>query len=120
MADNLLLDRGASSGLLSTQTQLEHGALPVNYFANNWMSSAKLEFSFSEFLSVFAGALAYDDIEFEPVAGLICDLGALRIHMPLYSNEIVAEGVTYAPYKNWMFSLNLRKLNPWGMARKTN
>ena len=120
MADNLLLDRGASSGLLSTQTQLEHGALPVNYFANNWMSSAKLEFSFSEFLSVFAGALAYDDIEFEPVAGLICALGPLKIHMPLYSNEILAEGTSYEPYKHWMFSLNLRNLNPWGMARKTN
>ena len=120
MADNLLLDRGASSGLLSTQTQLEHGALPVNYFANNWMSSAKLEFEFSKFLSVFAGALVHDDNNFDAVAGFTCALGPLKIHMPLYSNEIVAEGASYEPYKNWMFSLNLRNLNPWGMARQTN
>jgi hypothetical protein len=57
MADNLLLDRGATSGVLSAQTQLKHGALPLNYFANNWMSSAKLEFKFSKSLSIFAGAL---------------------------------------------------------------
>ena len=120
MADNLLLDRGATSGFLSTQTQLEHGALPVNYFANNWMSSAKLEFKFSESLSVFAGALVYDDINFEPVAGFTCALGPLKIHMPLYSNEILAEGTSYEPYKHWMFSLNLHNLSPWGLARKTN
>ena len=120
MADNLLLNRGATSGFLSTQTQLEHGALPVNYFANNWMSSAKLEFKFSESLSVFAGALVYDDINFEPVAGITYDLGPLKIHMPLYSNEILAEGTSYEPYKHWMFSLNLHKLSPWGLARETN
>jgi len=120
MADNLLLNRGATSGFLSTQTQLEHGALPVNYFANNWMTSAKLEFEFSESLSVFAGALVYDDINFEPVAGITYDLGPLQIHMPLYSNEILAEGTSYEPYKHWMFSLNLHELSPWGLARETN
>ena len=120
MADNLLLDRGANSGFLSTQTQLKHGALPLNYFASNWMSSAKLEFKFSKYLSVFTGALVYDDINFEPVAGFTFSLGPLKIHMPLYSNEILAESSSYEPYKYWMFSLNLHKLNPWGMARKTN
>ena len=124
MADNLLLNRGATSGLLSTQTELEHGALPLNYLANNWMSSAKLEFEFSKYLSIFAGALVYDDVNVyvnvDAVAGFTCALGPLKIHMPLYSNEILAEGTSYEPYKHWMFSLNLRNLNPWGMARKTN
>ena len=120
MADNLLLNRGATSGVLSAQTQLEHGALPLSYRANNWMSSAKLEFEFSKYFSVFTGALVYDDNNFDAVAGLTCALGPLKIHMPLYSNEIVTEGASYEPYKNWMFSLNLRALNPWGMARNTN
>ena len=76
--------------------------------------------SLSKFLSVFAGALVHDDNNFDAVAGLTCTLGPLKIHMPLYSNEIVAEGASYEPYKNWMFSLNLRNLNPWGLARQTN
>ena len=57
MADNLLLNRGASSGLLSAQTQLDHGALPLKNLAREWMSSAKLEYELAKYLSVFRGRL---------------------------------------------------------------
>jgi hypothetical protein len=124
MADNLLLDRGASSGLLSAQTKLEHGALPLNHLARDWMSSAQLEYDFSKYLSVFAGALLYDNDNFDAVAGFIGYFGPFRIHMPLYSismmDEMESDDESYAPYKYWMFSLNLNKLNPWGIIRKTN
>ena len=124
MADNLLLDRGASSGLLSAQTQLEHGALPLNNLARDWMSSAKLEYEFAKYLSVFGGALLYDNDNFDAVAGFIGYFGPFRIHMPLYSismiNDIETSDSSYEPYKYWMFSLNLNKLNPWGIIRNTN
>jgi len=124
MADNLLLDRGATSGVLSAQTQLKHGALPLNYFAINWMSSAKLKFEFSKYLSVFTGALVYDNNNFDAVAGLTGSLGPLKIHMPLYSismmDEMESADESYATYKYWMFSLDLRKLNPSGLIRNSN
>jgi len=124
MADNLLLDRGATSGLLSTQTQLEHGALPLKSLAREWMSSAKLEYELAKYLSVFAGALLYDNDNFEAVAGVTCSIGPFQIHMPLYStsmiNDIEANDSSYEPYKYWMFSLNLNQLNPWGIIRNTN
>ncbi len=124
MADNLLLNRGASSGLLSAQTQLDHGALPLRNLAREWMSSAKLEYELAKYLSVFAGALVYDDDNFEAVAGVTCSIGPFQIHMPLYStsmiNDIEANDSSYEPYKYWMFSLNLNQLNPWGIIRNTN
>ena len=124
MADNLLLDRGASSGLLSAQTQLEHGALPLNNFARDWMSSAKLEYEFAKYLSVFGGALLYDNDNFDAVAGFTGYFGPFQIHMPLYSismmDKMESDDESYAPYKYWMFSLNLNKLNPWGIIRNTN
>jgi hypothetical protein len=64
--------------------------------------------------------LVYDDNNFDAVAGFTCSLGPLKIHMPLYSNEIVAGGSSYEPYKYWMFSLNLHQLSPWGLVRQTN
>jgi len=124
MADNLLLERGESSRLLSAQTQLKHGALPLNNLAREWMSSAKLEYEFAKYLSVFGGALLYDNDNFDAVAGFIGYFGPFRIYMPLYSismiDEMESDDESYAPYKDWMFSLNLNELNPWGIIRKTN
>jgi len=124
MADNLLLDRGATSGILSAQTQLEYGALPLNTLASDWMSSAKLELDFAKYLAVFTGALMYDNNNFDAVAGFTATFGPFQIHMPLYSismiDDLEANDASYKPYKYWMFSLNLNKLSPWDIVRKTN
>jgi hypothetical protein len=128
MADVLLLDRGATSGLLSHQIDMPNGALPLNQDAIHNFSSVRIDYTLTNKLDVFVGALGINlqsnGEDGDYVAGLAYQLGPLSIQMPLYSKSMMddmeVEGETYEPYKYWMFSLNLRDLNPWDLVRKTN
>jgi len=128
MADVLLLDRGASGGLLSHQIDMPNGALPLNHYATSNFSSVRVDYTLTNKMNVFVGALGinrgHHGEDGDYLAGLAYQLGPLSIQMPLYSKSMMddmeVEGVTYEPYKYWMFSLNLRDLNPWDLVRKTN
>jgi hypothetical protein len=128
MADVLLLDRGASGGLLSHQIDMPNGALPLNHYATSNFSSVRVDYTLTNKMNVFVGALGinrgHHGEDGDYLAGLAYQLGPLSIQMPLYSKSMMddmeVEGETYEPYKYWMFSLNLRDLNPWDLVRKTN
>ena len=125
MHDELLMNRNISSGILSRAAALEHGALPLIHFAQKWMVSSRIGYEVTSNVEAFAGALVYDESYGDLVAGLAYTLGPLKIHMPLYSISMMedinaTEGNKYEPWNYWMFSLDLRKLEPWGMIRKTN
>ena len=128
MADVMLLDRGATSGLLSHQIDMPNGALPLNHYASSNFSSVRVDYTLTKNMDVFVGAIGINIGNFseygDHVAGLAYQLGPLSIQMPLYSKSMMddmeAEGAKYEPYKYWMFSLNLRDLNPWELVRKSN
>jgi hypothetical protein len=119
------MNRNITSGILSRAAALEHGALPLIHLAQKWMVSSRIGYEVTSNVEAFAGALVYDESYGDLVAGLAYTLGPLKIHMPLYSTSMMfdinaTEGTKYEPWNYWMFSLDLRKLEPWGMIRKTN
>lgn len=120
MADALMLDRGATSGLLSHQAPLMMGALPVNHFVSTGYTSVRLDYDFYSKGDLFVGYLFADNDELVPitdlVAGLTYNLGPVKVQMPLYSNQIM-DAEKYEPWKYWMFSLKLRELNPFNLLR---
>ena len=120
MADALMLDRGATSGLLSKQAPLMMGALPVNHFVSTGYTSVRLDYDLYSKGDLFVGYLLADNDELVPitdlVAGLTYNLGPVKVQMPLYSNQIM-DAEKYAPWKYWMFSLKLRELNPFNLLR---
>lgn len=116
MADALMLDRGATSGLLSRQAPLMMGALPVNHFATSGFTSVRVDYDLNRKSDLFAGMVVVDGDEYDYVAGLTYNLGPLKVQMPMYSNQIM-DAEKYEPWKYWMFSLKLRELSPFKLLR---
>jgi hypothetical protein len=127
MADNFLFERNSNEGLMSSQASLENGALPLRHYAKNWMTSARVGIDLVKYFELFYGVLLYDNhsedmVELDAVAGITFSLGPLKITMPLMSSNMISDmnnaGVDYAPHKYFLFTLDLRKLEPWGMIRE--
>lgn len=116
MADALLLDRGAVDGLLSQQAPLSMGALPVTHMAYNGFTSLRLDYDLYEKGDLFVGSVVWDSEYIDNVVGLTYNLGPVKIQMPLYSNSI-RDAEKYEPWKNCMFSLRMKDLNPFDLLR---
>ncbi|PCJ82256.1 MAG: hypothetical protein COA49_01805 [Bacteroidetes bacterium] len=125
MADNFIFDRNSVDGLMSNQVSLEYGALPLRHYAKNWMTSARLGIDLSDNFELFGGVLFYDtnidETASDAVAGLTYSLGPIKITMPLISSSMMSEinlGQSYAPQDYFLFTLDLRSINPWELVRR--